>query len=245
MRLRIIPVLDILDGVAVHAVRGRRKEYKPLKSVICVSADPLDVAQAFHSMGFRELYVADLNAIMGNGKNLAVIERMAKKTRLRLMVDAGVADITGARAVLQHAAKVVVGTETLTDIGFVGQAVRLLGPDRVVVSFDMKNGQLLSKLNFEGSPSPIEVIREFQNLGLTQIIVLDLAKVGSEEGVDLAFVRMVLENVNLQVLVGGGVRNMDDLVTLNGLGVFGVLVATALHSGEITVEKIQRAGLTL
>jgi uncharacterized protein related to proFAR isomerase len=43
--------------------------------------------------------------------------------------------------------------------------------------------------------------------------------------------------------VGGGVRGVKDLVTLKDLGVFGVLVATALHSGKISPEELKQAGL--
>jgi len=244
--LKIVPVLDILDNVAVHAVRGRRKEYKPIKSVLCASAAPVDVAMAFRSLGFCELYVADLNAITGDHDNFAVIEQIAEKTGLQLMVDAGVGEIKQARTAMRHkTSKVVVGTETLTDIGFVEEAVHLLGPDRVIVSFDMKNGHLLSKFSLDKFPEPIDVLREFQRMGLTQVILLDLARVGSEEGVDSAFLRDVLESVNLQILVGGGLRNLDDLVKLKDMGVFGVLLATALHSGKIKVEEITRAGLTI
>ncbi len=244
--MKIIPVLDILNGVAVHAVRGIRREYKPLKSVLCDSADPLDVAKTFGGLGFRELYVADLNAITGNGENLAVIERIAQTTGLQLMVDAGVADIAGARTVLQHgASRVIVGTETLTDISLVAQAVQLLGPDNVVVSLDMKNGQLLHKFNAAKFSSPIDVLREFQKAGLTQVILLDLSRVGSGEGIDYAFLQTALESVKMRVFVGGGVRDVADLLKLRAMRVAGVLVATALHSGRITVEEIRRAGLSL
>jgi phosphoribosylformimino-5-aminoimidazole carboxamide ribotide isomerase len=242
--LKIIPVLDILDSVAVHAMRGRRKEYKPLKSVLCDSAHPLDVAKVFVSLGFAEIYIADLNAIMGNGQNSAVIERIAKETGLQLMVDAGVADIASARTALQHgASKVIVGTETLTDVNFVQQAVQLLGPDKVIVSLDMKNGQLLNKLNTPKLPDPVDVLQAFQRAGLTQVILLDLGRVGSGEGIELGFLDKVLKNARMLVFVGGGVRDVADLVKLNDIGVGGVLVATSLHSGRITVEEIRHAGL--
>jgi phosphoribosylformimino-5-aminoimidazole carboxamide ribotide isomerase len=45
------------------------------------------------------------------------------------------------------------------------------------------------------------------------------------------------------VLVGGGVRDVADLVKLKELGVYGVLVATALHSGKISPESLKQAGL--
>lgn len=231
--------------MAVHAVRGRRKEYRPIESVLCASADPIEVAMAFKDLGFRELYVADLNAIVGDGENLVVIERIVEKTGLRLMVDAGAADIKAAKDLVDHrASNVIIGTETLTDTGFVEEAVHSLGPDRVIVSFDMKNGHLLSKFSLDKFPDSIDVLREFHRMGLNQVILLDLARVGTAEGVDSAFLRGVLESVNLKVFVGGGVRNIDDLVKLNEMGVFGVLLATALHSGNITVEEIVAAGLS-
>jgi phosphoribosylformimino-5-aminoimidazole carboxamide ribotide isomerase len=244
--LKVIPVLDILNDVGVHAIRGRRKEYKPIKSALCTSSEPLDIAVAFRSLGFSELYVADLNAITGDHENFGVIEQIAEKTGMRLMVDAGVADIEKARTIMQLGAiKVIIGTETLTEIGFVEEAVHSLGPDHVIVSLDMKDRQLLGKFNLQKLDTPIDVLCEFRRMGLTQAILLDLARVGSEEGVDSAFLCEVLERANLKIFVGGGVRNIDDLLKLNEMGVYGVLLATALHSGKITVEDIERAGLSL
>jgi phosphoribosylformimino-5-aminoimidazole carboxamide ribotide isomerase len=238
--------MDILNGVAVHAVKGVRKEYKPLKSVLCESADPLAVAKAFQKLGFKELYIADLNAITGNHDNFKVLERIALETGLQLMVDAGVNDIRIAKEVIQHGvSKVIVGTETLTSVGFVEEAISHFGPKRVIVSIDMKNGQLLSKLDPREFSDPIDVLRRFQRVGLTQAILLDLARVGGNEGVDLAFLKRVVEGVDLKVFVGGGVRDINDLVKLKELGVFGVLLATALHSGKIKVADFRLVGLSL
>jgi phosphoribosylformimino-5-aminoimidazole carboxamide ribotide isomerase len=190
--------------------------------------------------------MADLNAIMHNGDNLGVIERVAEETGLCLMVDAGIANIEKAKTVLRHgASEVIVGTETLTDISFVKEAVHLLGADRVVVSLDLRNGKLLAKFNFDVFPDPAAVLRELQEMGVKRVIVLDLARVGSEEGVDLGFLRRVLESVYVDVFVGGGVRNIDDLLVLRDMGVTGVLLATALHSGKITVDQLVAAELTL
>ena len=87
--MRVIPVIDILNGIAVHAVRGKRSEYKPLVSVLCPSAKPSEIAFAFKKLGFSRLYIADLDAIMKKSSNLAVIRQIAKSTGLDLMVDAG------------------------------------------------------------------------------------------------------------------------------------------------------------
>jgi phosphoribosylformimino-5-aminoimidazole carboxamide ribotide isomerase len=242
--VHVIPVLDVLNGVAVHAVRGRRKEYKPLLSVLCRSADPLDVAKALAGLGFIELYVADLDAIMGGKTSFSLFRKVADETGLELMVDTGVADLDRARRTVDsRIAKVVIGTETLQDAEFVGEAVDALGEDRVVVSLDMMGGKVLSKLNRSVGAKPMDLLRTFQKMGVKQFILLDLARVGSSEGVNLQVLEEAVAVLNAKVLVGGGVRDIEDLVALKNLGVTGVLLATALHSGKISPDELRREGL--
>jgi phosphoribosylformimino-5-aminoimidazole carboxamide ribotide isomerase len=242
-KMIIIPVMDILNGVVVHAAGGRRSEYQPLKSVLCTSAEPVEVALAFKALGFGELYVADLDAIMGGGANSSVLRQMADTTGLRLMVDAGIADLEGAQEALRsHISKVVIGTETLPSISFVAEAVTLLGRERVVVSLDLKGEEVIGGFKFGRFREPVSLLREFQRVGVDQIIVLDLARVGSQAGVNMPILKEVLRNMSGRVLIGGGIRDIKDLVDLKDVGVFGVLVATALHSGRIYPEELRRAG---
>ena len=42
----VIPVLDLLDGQAVHAVRGRRDDYRPIRSLLAATSEPLALAPA-------------------------------------------------------------------------------------------------------------------------------------------------------------------------------------------------------
>jgi phosphoribosylformimino-5-aminoimidazole carboxamide ribotide isomerase len=243
--LKIIPVLDILGGVAVHAVRGVRRDYKPLKSVLCETTDPVEVAMAFKKLGFSELYVADLDAILTNRPNLSIIKETAERTGLRLMVDAGVANLDRAEELLRTGVSaIVIGTETLSATSFVQEAICSFGKERVVVSLDTKNGELLAGFD-RGSPDPLDLLRGFQRVGLGQVILLDLARVGSNQGVNMPLLRKVLEEFRAKVFVGGGVRDVADIVELQKMGVFGVLLATALHSGKINVEAAKRAGLSL
>jgi phosphoribosylformimino-5-aminoimidazole carboxamide ribotide isomerase len=241
--MKIIPVMDLLAGVVVHAVRGMRSEYKPLRSVLCASAEPLNVALTFKALGFGELYVADLDAIMGERTDFSILEQIADATGLRLMVDAGVADLERSEKLLKsHVSKVVIGTETLHSIGFVGEAIKVFGRERVVVSLDLRGEKVESGFEFGGFRGPVSLLREFQRMGVNQIIVLDLTRVGTEAGVNMPVLKEVLRNFSGKVYVGGGVRDIRDLVELKNVGVFGVLVATALHLGRISLEELKHAG---
>lgn len=241
--VKVIPVIDILNQVAVHAVRGKRSEYKPLQSNLCKSSDPLEVAKAFKTSGFSELYVADLDAIIDCRSDFSVLKRVADETGLSLLVDAGITNPDRAQRLFESGvSKLIIGTETLDSKKFVVEAIERFGSGRVVVSLDMKANSVIVMAGFEGCIEPMCLLKEFQAMGVSQVIVLDLARVGSGEGVDLAFLKKIKGELSMDIYVGGGVRGIDDLVELKKLGVSGALIATALHTGKISISELKREG---
>lgn len=241
--MKVIPVIDILNKVVVHAVKGKRNEYKPIQSILCKSVEPLEVAKTFRILGFDELYVADLDAIVSCSTNFRPFNSIVEQTDLKLIVDAGVTSIErGQKLIDSKVSKLVIGTETLQKKSFVDDAVRLFGSNRVIVSLDLKGGKLLVKIGFDGCIDPICLLQGVKKMGVSQVIVLDLARVGSGEGVNLDFIKKVIAEVSVDVYVGGGVRDIQDLVDLRDLGVSGTLVATALHAGKISIYELQHEG---
>ena len=113
----------------------------------------------------------------------------------------------------------------------------------MVVSLDLRGNKILVKLGFDGCTDPLCLLREFRAMGVSQVIVLDLTRVGSGEGVNVDFLKRVIAEVGVDVYVGGGVRGIGDLVELKNLGVSGALVATALHTGKITIDELKQNGL--
>jgi phosphoribosylformimino-5-aminoimidazole carboxamide ribotide isomerase len=242
--LKVIPVIDVLNGIVVHAVKGIRKEYQPLQSIITKSIEPLEVARTFKSIGFSDLYVADLDAIIDCSTDFNILKRISDATDMKLMVDAGVTNIERAQKLLDSGvSKLIIGTETLQKKSFVSDAVRLFGSERVVVSLDLKGNKILVKLAFDGCDDPLCLLKQFKAMGVSRVIVLDLLRIGSGEGVNVDFLKNVIEKVGIDVYVGGGVRDINDLVELRNLGVSGALVATALHTGKITIDQLKQKNL--
>ncbi len=244
MRLKVIPVIDVLNGVVVHALRGRRKEYQPVKSVLTSSVEPFEVAQAFKTLGFAELYLADLDAILGKQQpNINLYQRIASGTGLKLMVDAGITDLSTAKKINSKINKIIIGTETLKTKKVIYEAVQQFGAERLIVSLDLMDNKVLTKPGFDGGTDALGLLCEFQAMGVLEFIVLDLARVGSGEGVNVEFLNKALAVLHDGVYVGCGVRSITDLLELSSLGVSGVLVATALHSGKITINDLKQAQL--
>ena len=242
--MNVIPVIDILNGVAVHGIRGERKQYQLLKSVICKSADqPLDIASAFKSLGFSGLYLADLDAILGNSANYNIYGKIVAQTGLDLMVDAGITNITKADEVLAaDVPKIVVGSETLTNLDFLGQAIKVFGENKIVVSIDLKLGKVLSASEVIAQMDAVSFAQELGQVGVKQIILLDLDRVGTEHGINFPLLQTLIEKTGVEVLVGGGIRTLKELEELRELGLSGALIATILHNGKLDVNELKSAG---
>jgi phosphoribosylformimino-5-aminoimidazole carboxamide ribotide isomerase len=75
--MQLIPVIDLKDGVVVHAKLGLRAHYLPLQSPLCASSALEDVMTAFLKLHpFRIFYLADLNAITCKGDNAALLKQL-------------------------------------------------------------------------------------------------------------------------------------------------------------------------
>jgi HisA/HisF family protein len=234
--MRVVPVIDLKSGTAVHAVRGERERYRPVRSAIADDAgDPLALARAYRSaLGLDELYVADLDAIGGaEGDHASVLAALAREARI--MVDAGVSEPARARALLDLGAhRVIVGTETLPGLDAVDRLLAGVPGDALIVSIDLREGRALSAdPELAGMPA-LDAVALLHRAGLREAIVLDLARVGSGAGPDVALIAEVHAAFpDLELLAGGGVRDVEDLRALAAAGAAGALVATALHSGVI------------
>jgi phosphoribosylformimino-5-aminoimidazole carboxamide ribotide isomerase len=243
--MRLIPVIDLLDDHAVHAIKGTREHYLPVQSVLCDTSDPLALAAAFRDrLTLNEIYIADLNAIQGFSRmrHQSLIGDLCHIERMRIILDAGISDVEKAQAWLdQGVHKVVIGSETLGALDDLQNIPSRIEPHRLVFSLDFKNGQILSRCHLLASMTPMEALNQLQLAGWREIILLDLHRVGSRDGVDAALVAKAHECFpDLHLLVGGGIAKPQELVELKSIGVAGILVATALHNGAINAQHISR-----
>jgi phosphoribosylformimino-5-aminoimidazole carboxamide ribotide isomerase len=130
--------------------------------------------------------------------------------------------------------RVVVGTETLTGPEALDRLLADLPEGAVVLSVDLRDGHALSPdAQLAGLPA-LEAVARLHRAGLREAIVLDLARVGGGAGPDVALIaELHAAFPGLELLAGGGVRDVDDLRALRDAGAAGALVATALHGGVI------------
>jgi len=241
--VRVVPVIDLKGGTAVHAVRGERERYRPLSSGLVAGADPVAVTRAVRDrLGLDELYVADLDAIAGGDGHDDVVAALAGEARV--MLDAGATDPAAVAAFLERGvARVIVGTESLPGADALRRLRAALPDAPLVLSLDLRAGRTLSPDPALAGLAPTDALARLEDAGVPEVIVLDLARVGSGEGPDVALITALRARFpELALLAGGGVRDAADLRALGDADAAGALVATALHSGAIGAGDLRAVG---
>ena len=243
--MQIIPVIDIMRGVAVQACRGERSSYRPVRSVLLQGADPIALLRAYRATFDSEaVYIADLDAITGSGGHLAVIEKMAAaEPALELLVDAGVHDARQVRRLLDAGAKkVVVASESLADLDVASQLLAVLGYGRALFSLDLKARVLLWRHPSTEPKDPSVLVPRLASLGFREAILLEMDRIGTGGGGDTELLDKVATAAPaMRFIVGGGIATTTEIIRLQRAGAAGILLATALHSGAITREDLNRA----
>ena len=238
--MRIIPVIDIYHGNAVHALMGLRKDYRPIKNQLCPNSDPIILASSLKLIyGFNELYIADLDSIMGQMNNFDIIRKISSSSGMNVMLDSGINDVSKAQKSMKLSiSKIIVGTETLFDFDLLERILKIIGKENVIMSLDLKEDKIISTDPEICNQEIEELLGKVEAMGLTEIIVLDLTRVGSQKGVNISLIKRILNSVKIQIIVGGGIRDVKDLLILKELGVSGTLVSTGLHNLKIKREDL-------
>ena len=243
--MRVIPVLDLKGGRAVHSRGGRREHYAPVRSKLAVPAgDAVALAGAYGDvLGCTECYLADLDAIGGAEPQWPLLRAITAQGG-RWLIDAACTTTHRAREILNAGgARVVVGLETLSGFAALAGLCRAIGWNRVVFSLDLYHGAPLIRAGVAIPGGPLELAHEAASAGVAALLILDLARVGSGGGIDLALARRIRHaHPTLELLAGGGVDEEQDLERAAQAGIDGVLVATALHDGRIGPAQIQAMG---
>lgn len=248
--MQVIPVLDLLDGHVVRAVRGERAAYLPIRSSLAATSEPLHIARALlAASGARALYIADLGAILQQSAHVETLAALrAALPGTDIWLDAGYADYASMHSLFElidEAGKrnhqgqpaphdlatfvPVFGTESLRDIDALRAAETAgLSP---ILSLDHRAGQLLTATALDRTSA----------WWPRRVIAMTLDQVGSYGGPDLATFERIRTSApaHTAVIGAGGIRHRDDMKAAERTGASAWLVASALHDRQIGTPFVE------
>jgi phosphoribosylformimino-5-aminoimidazole carboxamide ribotide isomerase len=241
----VIPAIDLIDGCCVRLTKGKfnsKKEY---------SGDPAAVADRWKSQGAEWLHLIDLDgARTGKPENIKIISEIKKKIRIKIQYGGGVRDMGTVEGVLNEGAdRVILGTRAIEDRAFLKKSISNY-KDRVILSLDYGKDGMIFKDGWQRNTGIkiFEILKDIEGLGAERVIVTDISRDGTLEGINLDFLKRLLEDSCLKFIIAGGIGSIDDIINLKkmeDMGIIGVIVGKALYEGKnkINLKKAIRIGM--
>ena len=227
--MEIIPVLDLMNSIAVSGKSGNRNSYTPLSSFYSSNSDPVAIAQSLKIYGADQIYIADLDLIEKKSHNLDKIKLI--NTILPVMLDGGICDLKSFEFYLDFAYKLIVATETLESIEELYKIFDNFSKERIVVSVDIKDDRLFSK-NIDMTVE--EFKKELVAIDPNEIILLNISDVGRNCGFNKELISG-FSQLKDKLILGGGITK-NEINELSAIGIKKVLVGSSLHNGEISLK---------
>lgn len=230
--MELIPVIDLARGQVVRAKAGQREQYRPSASRLCASSGAPDVMEAFLQLyPFNTLYIADLDAIQGDGSNQSVVADLSRRfPDVEIWLDAGFTRPEDVEERLEATRlRPVLGSESQQGIADFGALLSSCVDARPVLSLDFMNDSFLGPPELLGSDTHWP----------EDIIIMELDRVGSGRGpLNGRLHGLRTFGRDHRFYIAGGVRGSDDLRELDEYGCAGVLLASALHDAVLGHEEL-------
>lgn len=215
-----------MDGKVVQLVQGRDK--------VLEGDAPLEMLRKFAA--FPEIQVIDLDAAMGRGENVAIIEMLAAHAKCRM--GGGVRTAEKARGLIGAGAhRVIVGTAAFTPV--LAEIAAAIGRERVIVALDSKGGRVVVK----GWREPTEFTAEEVIQSLEPLcggfLCTYVDKEGTMQGTDLNWFRRLREATSHEITAAGGIATMGEISALTEMGVNAV-IGMAVYTGRLDLDELAR-----
>ena len=235
--MKIIPAIDIQNG---NCVRLRQGDFA---QETIFDKNPLNIAQKWVDEGAERLHLVDLDgARLGSPINLDIISSICKKfPSIPIQIGGGIRDLkTAENYLLAGATYIIIGTKAVEEPKFVKELCKIF-PGNIIVGVDAKNGEVATDgWESVSDKNVIELSKEFENIGVSEIVYTDIEKDGMMKGLNVDATLNLAKSVNIPIIASGGVSCLDDIKKMKpyvGSGISGIIIGRALYEKTITIKE--------
>ena len=236
--MRIIPAIDIIDGKCVRLTQGDYAQKK------IYNENPLEVAQEFAGHGIQYLHLVDLDgAREGKVVNWKVLERLAAKTDLKIDFGGGLKTENDLQTAFDCGARqITAGSIAVKNPEMVAWWLEIYGPEKIILGADVKEGKIAVSGWTETSDLDAETfIRDYLEKGIQYVVCTDISKDGMMEGPAFEYYADLCHTFRqMKLVASGGIRNIEDLEKLIGIGLDGVIIGKAIYEGAINLKDLEK-----
>jgi len=231
--VRIIPSIDLAAG------RSRIVHWPGVAAGIGAPSDrPEVIAERFVALGARSIHLVDFDgAQLGRPVNLEAVGRVAGRVGVPLQLAGGMEGADNIRlAFAAGATRVLLAMGVADDHATLRACVDVAG-DWLAVGLDPRPERFAEyPWKRQHRPSLDDLTSELVSLGVRRFV---LSHGGGAP--DPAFVERLVRDLDVEVLVAGGITDLAGIRRLRDAGVAGIILGEVLLSGRIEFPAAMEA----
>jgi phosphoribosylformimino-5-aminoimidazole carboxamide ribotide isomerase len=231
--LELFPAIDIHAGRVVRATRvdlAKSTAYHP---------DPLGCAAEFVAAGARWLHVVDLDRAFGVGDQTALLASLVKRVDVPVQAGGGTSTADGVAELRDIGIqRILLGARAAGDPAVLRDITDQFASDSLGLAIDVKDGHAWSR-QWEAARSftPGQLAKRAAEAGIELLAVTELSREGALGGSDVAGAAALAKSSGMDVVVSGGVNDLEDLARIRDAGLAGAIVGRALFEKRFTLQE--------
>ncbi|MCH7652141.1 MAG: 1-(5-phosphoribosyl)-5-[(5-phosphoribosylamino)methylideneamino]imidazole-4-carboxamide isomerase [Chloroflexi bacterium] len=232
--MEVIPAIDLRGGRCVRLYQG---DYD---RETVFSDDPMEVARRWVGLGARRLHVIDLDgAKSGEQPNAEAAYRIAGEAGVPVQLGGGIRSVESARQAIERGIdRVLLGTAAIEEPDLLRKLVDELGPERVVVTVDARDGKVALKGWTETSEVEAEqLIMDMRVAGVSRYLYTDISRDGTLTEPNFDALERLTTISDVKIIAAGGISSVEHLSRLRDIGVESAVVGTAIYTGDIDLGE--------
>jgi phosphoribosylformimino-5-aminoimidazole carboxamide ribotide isomerase len=192
--------------------------------------------------GFPEIQVIDLDAAIGDGANNEVVKAISRRVTAR--VGGGVRSAERAQELITCGAhRVIVGTSAFTNTGpnttLLKQLARTVGPERLLIALDSKDGYIVVKGWREStSIRAVDIIHELDPY-CGGYLCTYVDKEGMMQGTDLDWFSTLRQSTAREITAAGGITTLQDVQALTAMNI-DCAIGMAIYTGRLSLADLEQ-----
>lgn len=232
--MKLYPAIDIKNGQCVRLRQGQ------FDDTTVYANEPFKIAEQFEADGAKFLHIVDLDgALKGIRANDAALKKIVESVRIPVEIGGGIRTIQDIEHRLNLGVyRVILGTKAVESPNFVKEAVETFGADKIVVGIDAKDGMVAIK-GWEtiSQTDAVTLAISMKELGVKTIIYTDISKDGMLCGPNFVQTARMVEISGMDIVASGGVSCMEDLLSLEKIGVEGAILGKAIYEKRVDLKE--------
>ena len=234
--MKIIPAIDIIDGKCVRLSKGN------YNSQITYNQNPLEVAKTYEDHGIEFLHLVDLDGAKSNHIiNYSVLEIIASKTNLKIDFGGGIKTENDVNLAFNSGAnQVTCGSVAVKQPEIFCEWILNYGSEKIILGADVRGKYVATDGWINTSNQTIfDFINFYKNKGIETVTCTDISKDGMLEGPSFKLYSKIIDAYNINLVASGGVSEYDDILKLDDMGCYGIIIGKAIYENKISLKQLE------